>query len=197
MRQIGKELLEQALGLLEEVIRHRGKPSQHFVVCGGSSLLALELVSRTTTRDVDILASLEDGELVQAKPLPDWVNEAAEEVRIELDLPEHWFHAGPADESFFRFGFPQGIETRLTTQSYGRALTISYISRYDQIFFKLYAAADQGGKHFLDLKELNPTRDELLKAARWTRTHDPSEGFLFILGDVLKHLGYADLIKQL
>ena len=90
MHQLGKELLEQALGLLEEVIRLRGKPFQHFVVCGGSSLLALELVSRTTTKDVDILARLEGGEFVQAKPLPDWVNEAAEEVREELDLPEHW-----------------------------------------------------------------------------------------------------------
>jgi hypothetical protein len=197
MHQLGKELLEQAVGLLEEVIRLRGKPFQHFVVCGGSSLLALELVSRTTTKDVDILARLEGGEFVQAKPLPDWVNEAAEEVREELDLPEHWFNTGPADESFFRSGFPQGIETRLTTQSYGRALSISYISRYDQIFFKLYAAADQGGKHFLDLKELNPTSDELLEAARWTRVHDSSEGFLFILGETLNLLGHADLIEQL
>ncbi len=197
MNQIGKEILDQAFHLLGEVIQARGRSHQHFVVCGGSSLLALELVSRLTTRDVDILARLEEQGLVQAKPLPDWVNEATEEVRVELDLPEGWFNTDPADDSFFTFGFPEGIEDRLTTQSYGQGLSISFISRYDQIFFKLYAATDQGGKHFADLRELKPTADELLAAARWTRHHDPSDGFRFNLEEILNHLGHAKLSDQI
>lgn len=198
MSKIGTDLLNRALNLLGEVIEHSGQPKQHFVVCGGSSLLALQLVSRTATRDVDVLARLEDKKLVQAKPLPDWILEAAESVRSELNLPEDWFNTGPADDSFFKWGFPEGIEERLTSKDYGPALTISYISRYDQIFFKLYAAADTGpGRHYVDLTELRPTREELLAAAQWTRMQDPSEGFLFVLRQLLKELGHADLVDQL
>lgn len=198
MSKIGTDLLNRALNLLGEVIEHSGQPKQHFVVCGGSSLLALQLVSRNATRDVDVLARLEDKKLVQAKPLPDWILEAAESVRSELNLPEDWFNTGPADDSFFKWGFPEGIEERLTPKDYGPALTISYISRYDQIFFKLYAAADTGpGRHYVDLTELRPTREELLAAAQWTRMQDPSEGFLFVLRQLLKELGHADLVDQL
>lgn len=198
MKRFGKDILDRALTLLAEVMARRGLPSCHFVVCGGSSLLALDLISRTATRDVDILARLEAKHLVQAKPLPDAVVEAAESVRSQLDLPQNWFNTGPADESFFRLGFPEGIENRLTTRVYGPSLTISFISRYDQIFFKLYAAADQGpGRHVADLHDLNPTPEELLSAARWTRQQDPSEGFRFVLTDLLNHLGHADLAPQL
>lgn len=191
-------MLNQALHLLSEAIEQGGHPPQHFVVCGGSSLLALRLVSRNATRDVDILARLQERELVQAKPLPNWILEAAKAVQVELGLPENWFNTGPADDSFFRWGFPDGIEDRLTPRSYGPALTISFISRYDQIFFKLYAAADTGpGRHYTDLRELKPTRDELLAAARWTRIQDPSEGFQMVLGQLLKELGHADLIDHI
>jgi hypothetical protein len=88
MQRFGKEILARALTLLAEVMAHRGHPPCHFVVCGGSSLLALDLISRTTTRDVDVLARLEAKHLVQAKPLPDAVVEAAESVRSQLNLPK-------------------------------------------------------------------------------------------------------------
>ena len=71
------------------------------------------------------------------------------------------------------------------------------MSRYDQIHFKLYAAADQGGRHFTDLKKLSPTADELLAAMRWTFTQDVSEGFRQVVGEVLQALGYGNLIDQL
>ncbi len=198
MKKIDQERLHQALNLLGELMTLHRRPPQHFVVCGGSSLLALGLVRRTTTRDVDVLARMEDGQLVQPKPLPDWLSDDANDVRVRLDLPEKWFNAGPADDSFFRFGFPEGIASRVTTRDYGTTLRISFISRYDQIFFKLYAAADQDtGRHYRDLQDLKPTADELLAAARWTRQQDDSEGFLLLLGEVLKHMGYGNLIDQL
>jgi hypothetical protein len=52
---------------------------------------------------------------------------------------------------------------------------------------------DQGaGRHEADLRALEPKPEELLSAARWTRTHDPSEGFRQELVAVLAHLGVID-----
>jgi len=196
MKKIDDHLLKEALGLLSEFFESH--PPQHFVVCGGSSLLALGLIRRTTTRDVDILARIEDGHLVTAKPLPEWMFEAIRKVGKDLDLMENWFNTGPSDDSFFKFGLPNGLAERLTSVDYGSKLRISYISRYDQIHLKLYAAADSDqGRHYQDLQDLTPTAAELLDAARWTRNQDPSEGFLFVLGEVFKAMGHEQLIDQL
>lgn len=45
------------------------------------------------------------------------------------------------------------------------------------------------GDHFADLGALGPSSAQLLKAARWTRTHDPSPGFLVELRRILNLLG--------
>ncbi|MGH3112456.1 MAG: hypothetical protein ACRDOP_03210, partial [Gaiellaceae bacterium] len=61
------------------------------------------------------------------------------------------------------------------------------------IHFKLDAMVDQGaGRHEADLRALDPTPDELVAGARWTRKHDPSEGFRQELVAVLAHLGVTD-----
>ena len=68
-----------------------------------------------------------------------------------------------------------------------------FASRLDEIHFKLYALVDQGaGRHEQDLHALNPTAEELVRAARWTRTHDPSPGFRQMLEQALRYLGVAD-----
>jgi hypothetical protein len=38
-----------------------------------------------------------------------------------------------------------------------------------------------------------PTEEELLAAAHWSRSHDPSEGYAQMLRDVLTHLGVDDV----
>lgn len=196
MKKLDSKLLEEALALLAELTRNQ--PPQHYVVCGGSSLLALGLIRRTATRDVDVLARVEAQGLVTAKPLPDWLVKAVDQVQADLGLLDKWFNTGPSDDSFFQFGFPAGMADRLQTRDYGPSLRISYISRYDQVFFKLYATADTDqGRHYRDLQDLKPTAEELLAAARWTRTQDPSEGFLYVLSNVLKSLGHESLIEQL
>lgn len=198
LQKLNADLLDEALNLLAESTEDH--PIQHWVVCGGSSLLALGLVSRTTTRDVDVLARVGEGGLVTAKPLPEWLVHAAEQVKQQLGLMENWFNTEPSDDSFFRFGFPEGMVERLVSREYGpkHNLRISFISRRDQVFFKLYATADSDmGRHYEDLQDLKPTAEELLAAARWTRTQDSSDGFLYILGEVLKTLGHEALIKQL
>ncbi len=198
MRRITPETLDRALGLLGELLASQGRPHQHFVVCGGSSLLALGLVGRTTTQDVDILARIEAGGLVTPRPLPDWLLAGANEVARQLDLPADWLNDRVAEETLFRCGLPEGLQSRLTLRTYGPSLAISFISRRDQIFLKLHAAVDRdGGRHLQDPLDLAPTADELLDAAKWTRTQDPSEGFRMLLGEMLKQLGHGNLVAQL
>ena len=191
-------MLDRALGLLGELLVARDHPSQHFVVCGGSSLLALGLVSRMTTQDVDILARIEADQLVTPRPQPAWLHAAANDVGAQLDLPRDWLNAQVADPTLFNCGLPDGLQARLTPKAYGPRLLISYISRRDQIFLKLHAAVDRdGGRHLQDLLDLKPSADELLDAARWTRKQDPSDGFRLLLGEMLKYLGHAELVNQL
>ena len=87
----------------------------------------------------------------------------------------------------------EGFVDRLERRDYGDALTVHFASRFDQIHFKLYAMVDQGvGKHEADLRALEPTAEELVAAARWAQTHDPSDGFRTELRAVLSHLGVDD-----
>jgi hypothetical protein len=106
-------------------------------------------------------------------------------------VPQDWLNSGPAE--LLRLGLPRGFEERWETREYGPALNVRWGSRFDQIHLKLYAAIDQSGKHLRDLEALGPQRDELIAAARWTREHDPSEGFLSVLREALRYFGVDDV----
>ncbi len=54
-----------------------------------------------------------------------------------------------------------------------------------------------GGRHLQDLLDLAPTANELLDAAKWTRTQDPSEAYLFNLRSLLRELGHENLNDKL
>lgn len=196
MKKLNKDLLEEALQTLAELTQDQ--PARHFVVCGGSSLLALGLVSRKTTKDVDVLATLEDGLLVKAGPFPEPFLKAVKQVHEDFGLMANWFNTGPSDDTFFRFGFPDGMLDRVVPKDYGKSLRISFIDRYDQIFFKLYAAADSGpGRHLDDLAELSPTEAELIAATLWIFRHDDSPGFRFNLAQILTELGHVGLLERI
>lgn len=161
------------------------------VVIGGSGLLALGVIDRAT-RDVDLLALRAGDELRTPRPLPSELTAAAERVSRDYGVPSGWLNAGPS--SLLDFGLPEGFLNRLEGRSYGESLTVYFASRLDQIHFKLYALVDQGpGKHEGDLKALEPSEEELIAAARWARTHDPSEGFRSELELALAHLGVEDV----
>ena len=160
------------------------------VVVGGAGLLALGVIDRPT-RDVDVVALRVGGDLVKADPLPGELVAARDRVSRDFGVLETWLNAGPS--SLLDFGLPEGFVGRLEARSYGDALTVHFASRLDQIHFKLYALVDQGpGKHQSDLRALKPARDELVRAARWTRTHDPSPGFKGLLEQTLSRLGVED-----
>ncbi|MFA5786478.1 MAG: DUF6036 family nucleotidyltransferase [Actinomycetota bacterium] len=160
------------------------------VVIGGSALQALGLIQRATA-DVDVVALVKQGRLTLANPLPKELASATEQVARDYDLPPNWLNAGPTE--LLQFGLPEGFEGRVERRAYGPALTVLFAGRLDQIHFKLYAMVDQGaGRHEADLRSLNPSAEELLMAARWARTQDPSEGFRGELLAALRYLGVPD-----
>ena len=194
MKPIDISKLNEALQLLNEQLVLTDAPATEIVVCGGSALIATGLVPRTT-QDVDIVALMKAEVLVDSEPLPKYLIEAADRVGKVLNLPVDWLNNGPASQ--FQMGLPQRFQERLTTVIVGKKLTVHYIGRYDQIFFKTFASADRGGYHVSDLKALNPTEEELIAAAKWCMTQDTSEAFRMILKDMFNQLGWQNVSEQI
>jgi hypothetical protein len=192
--------IETILGALGEQLEGSANEPFELLVCGGSALIAMGLVKRTT-KDVDVLAYVKRSEkkdisFISAKPLSNELAAASLKVARDFNLPENWINPGPT--SAVDLGLPHGIMERSKTFTFGRKLTVHFLGRYDQIHFKLYASVDQGaGKHFDDLLALNPTSEELEQAARWRMTHDVSEGYKQALKDLLHHMGFEDVSKRL
>ena len=184
------EGLEAALHALGELLDDRGE-SFSVVAVGGGALALMGLIERAT-EDIDLVALTGNNALETAQPLPASLARAIVDVADVHQLPHKWMNPGPT--SLLRFGLPEGFLERCEVRTYG-ALTLSLASRWDQIHLKVYAAADEyhggphRGKHHRDLERLKPTHDELRAAIAWTRTHDPSEGFLIQLEGALKPFG--------
>jgi hypothetical protein len=192
------EQLDTALRLLNGRLDIAGAPNFNLVVCGETALVATKLVMRAT-RDVDVVALVDDhGELIDPAPLPEALERSAREVAEDLGLPMDWLNNGPSsgEGGLFRLGLPDGFADRLSWKRFGEKLTVAFIGRVDQIHFKLYSAVDQfGSYHATDLQALNPTDDELLKAVAWSRTHDPSEGYLESIKMFFREFGYEHLVE--
>jgi len=192
--------IKTILSALGEQLESSSVEPIELLVCGGSAMIFLGLAQRTT-KDVDILASVKqteagDTSFIKATPLKEEFIAAAKKVARDFNLPENWINTGPT--SAVDLGLPDRLMERVTTREFGRKLTIHFLGRYDQIHFKLYAAVDQGaGVHYEDLLTLKPTADELEQAARWSMTHDVSEGYRQILKDLLNHMGYSNVAKRL
>ena len=179
----GLEEVLQALGALLESRRLFFR----LVVAGGGSLLLLGLIDRPTA-DVDVVALDRNGEYTTAEPLPRELALAVADVALAYDLDAAWLNCGPTQ--LLDLGLPPGFKDRVTVRRFG-GLEVILPGRQDLLAFKLYAAADQGtgSKHFRDLENLSPASAELLRAARWTTTHDRSDGFRGELILVLGALG--------
>jgi hypothetical protein len=77
----------------------------------------------------------------RANPLPAAVVDAASLVARDLGLDADWLNPGPT--GLLSHGLPLGFVDRVLRRDYGPALAVSFAARIDQIFFKLYAAADR------------------------------------------------------
>ncbi|MFN2504359.1 MAG: DUF6036 family nucleotidyltransferase [Acidimicrobiales bacterium] len=181
-----RDRLDEALTTLGALLQERAEAIGVLIV-GGGSLLLLGVVERPTA-DVDVVGFSSGAGYSGADVLPEFLAIAVREVGDALGLGDSWFNTGPA--SLTKFGLPPGLEERVMVRSYG-GLEVHLPAREDLVSFKLYAAVDQGerSKHFADLRSLSPTPRQLLNAARWTRTHDPSPAFLGELQRILSLLG--------
>jgi len=198
MRPVEPSIIDNIFEALDRQIGvHDGTPLG-LAVCGGTALSALGLVMRTT-RDVDVLGMVletQNGLTIQRiTKFPEWLVEAANKVGRDFDLPENWLNLGPASQ--VESGLPEGFEKRLVKKVYGQYLTIYFISRIDQIHFKLYAAVDQNGYHVQDLFALKPTEIEMKMAANWVVTQDVSEVFKTLLKDFLETHNHGSVAKRI
>lgn len=178
--------LENAIIMLGQRL---GQSKQHYevVAIGGASLVLLGYIDRAT-KDLDLVAVMEAGHLMSARPLPQGLLKEIALVGAALEIGENWMNDGPT--SLLKAGLPDGFKERLEIRKYD-GLTIYFASRLDQICFKLYAAVDQGpaSKHYADLKQLEPTCDELKIAEKWCLTQDVSSVFFTMLTQAINALG--------
>jgi hypothetical protein len=197
----GKKEIEVALAALAEQLEAEGASVIELVVCGGAALNILGYVRRPT-QDVDIVAFIKKnddgvGSLVKADYLTPELKTAAQRVERDFNLEKGWLNVDPA--SVMDFGFPEGMMSRLQTHRYGNNLIVHFLSRYDQIHFKLYAAltSDRRIIHVGDLIALNPTKDKINAAAGWIMTRDTTLVYKHALKDLLKQIGYQDVADKL
>lgn len=200
MIMIEKDSIEEILNALDRQIQvFHGSPIG-LVICGGTALAALGLITRTT-RDVDVLAraSMIDGDIQvqEMEQFPDWLQSAAAQVGRDFSLPSNWLNLDPASQ--VSSGLPTGLTSRLVREEYGSFLTAFFLDRLDQIFFKLYAAVDggRGDRHVQDLLALKPQIDEIEAATDWVLTQDGSGGFRSILKDFLEQHNYESAAKHI
>jgi len=198
MRPVEPNIIDDIFEALDRQIGVHGGLQLGLVVCGGTALSALGLVMRTT-RDVDVLGAVletQNGLTIQRiTKFAEWLVEAANKVGRDFDLPDNWLNLGPASQ--VESGLPEGFEKRLVKKVYGQYLTVYFISRIDQIHFKLYATVDQDDYHVQDLFALKPMENEMEMAAKWVVTQDVSEVFKILLKDFLEINNYGDIAKRI
>jgi hypothetical protein len=192
---LSQQNLEQALRLLGNLLAARKGAGFWLVVCGGSALLAQEIISRST-EDVDILAMRDwEGGIDLAYPLPEALKQAAALVADELHLGGNWLNSAASmhfpDLHLLPLSFWQQLEDR----EYGHYLKISFVPRAGQIQLKTYAALNRAKARDLDdLRTLAPDSAETEAAVRWVLDNIPVLSHRDKLTDLLTHLGHAHLI---
>ncbi|MFH1477630.1 MAG: hypothetical protein ABIH24_09110 [Verrucomicrobiota bacterium] len=172
------------------------------VVCGGSALNVLN-IARRTTRDVDVLAIVEETtkgiQLRHDLPLPKVFCSFVAEVGRDLGLSDDWLNMGPKDVLRV-YGTPQGMTDRWERREYGPSLTVYFVSRLDQIYFKLLAAADPQAepRHLEDLAQrIKPAAKEVRAAVGWLLGRETSAWFRGNVKRAVEALGYDDICQDI
>jgi hypothetical protein len=102
------EATDRLLGALGEQLSRAGHHYE-LIVIGGSALLALGLVSRST-RDVDVVALMGTDGVDEALPLPAPLIAARARVARDFEVPEDWLNAEAARD-MLRLGFRKDSRT--------------------------------------------------------------------------------------
>ncbi len=173
----------------------------HFslVIAGGAALNLLGLVRRPT-EDIDVLAvrtralNSEVQVVPPARPLPEALADAIQQVADDFQLPGDWMNTNVAGH--WRTGLPPGWIERIHWRE-SPGLSLGLVDRYDLIFFKLYAAADHAqidprfyrpSKHDHDLIALAPTDDEFAAARTWVCAQDGSPQYTQCVDNVMTYV---------
>lgn len=184
--------------MLGKLLESRGL-SYDLVVVGGGALLLQGLIQRPTA-DLDTIARVEGNRWVTAEPLPEPLVEAIQDVGKALALPlearegKDWLNAGPT--FLHTLGLPKGFKERTTNLTFASTI-IRVASRLDLICLKFFAATDPQRKprdrdDIADLKQLNPTVEELRFAIDWCAGIDGRSNFFAMDAiPVLRQLGVA------
>lgn len=195
--ELSQQNLEKALRLLGNLLATRKEAGFWLVVCGGSALLAQEIISRST-EDVDILAMRDwEGGVNRAFPIPEALKKAAAEVANELRLGGNWLNSAASLHFPDLHLLPASFWQELETREYSRYLKISFVTRSGQIQLKTYAALNRAKPRDLDeLRTLAPTSAGTEAAVRWVLAHFPVLSHRDKLPDLVTHLGHAHLIPK-
>jgi len=189
---------QEALQLLNQILKQKGADPEWLVVCGGAALQATGVIQRAT-KDVDVMATRNEihGDLSSAYPLSDNIKQAAKQVSELLSLPSNWINASTA---FFQLpleNYPTYFWQDLSDVEYGSHLKISYLSRPGLITLKLYAALNRKEQRDLtDLEALAPTEQELHNAADWVFEHVLDTNAHTHLMTIFRYLGHESLAEK-
>ncbi len=194
---LSQQNLDEALQLLGDLLAVRKGSGFWLVVCGGSALLAQQIISRST-HDVDVLAMRDwEGGVAGAYPLPDVVKDAAVKVADELSLNHDWLNGAASMHFPDLHLLPPSFWQELETRDYGHSLKISFVTRSGQIQLKTYAVLNRSKPRDLDdLCLLAPNSAEIEAALRWVLDIMPVLSHRAKLPEILTHLGHDDLISS-
>jgi hypothetical protein len=198
----GAEEINGALQRLGKRLLYEYAEPISLVVCGGSALNMLN-IARRTTRDVDVLAVVEETakgiQLRYDRPLPKDFRALVAEVGRDLGLPDDWLNMGPKDVLQV-YGAPAGMTHRWERREYGPSLTVYFIGRLDQVHFKILAATDPKAepRHLEDLMQrIKPASEEVRAAVGWLLGRETSSWFRSNVRRVVEALGYDDINRDI
>jgi hypothetical protein len=172
MQRLTGDLINQALEALGATLSLLGEEIE-IVVIGGGNLVYSGMVKRASTKDLDILGRMVNGDVVKMRPVPQAFAQVVSDVAQQFYLPPDWINLGPA--SLLDKGLPEGFCDRLEREQYS-SLVVWFAGRLDLIAFKIYAAANphvndpNPSRHHDDLVELTPKGHELDLGLAWMAT---------------------------
>lgn len=191
-----KEEIQEALTTLGKQMALAYAEDVQLLCCGGSGLCVLEILSRST-KDVDALAFIIDGnKLKSIEAFSPEMNLAILKTAQIHGLEEDWFNAEAT--ILLKHGLPEGILGRSTphARQYGPCLRVQFIGRADQVALKLYAAMDpaKGRRHEEDLVAIEPTKEEIQHGMDWLLSWPSNEVFKKRLAFLVEGLGFSNLL---
>ena len=116
MDMIGREQLEAALSALGELLAAR-RVRYEVVLVGGGNLILRGLITRPTTKDLDILGERALDLIRPLRPMPEPLRDAVMDVGRAFGLANDWLNVGP--DPLLDLGLPDGFTERLERRDFG------------------------------------------------------------------------------